>query len=174
MHFFIGVLPLLKRYICLFQLKEPLIHKLFEEQRQLYKGFLSLFVKTEFIQNKPIIELLGLKFKDNIILPTSQMYMGNNLFTSSKKSIDAHMEKLYDKEALIACLNYLRKTLSLRSSLLKCLSAIDPSSRGHSLTLTRLKRLPRLIANDIKEDETVLYDLEVHKYQIDDSQCPSK
>lgn len=43
LHFYVAALPLLKRYVCLFQSSETLIHKLYEEQRQLFVDFFSCF-----------------------------------------------------------------------------------------------------------------------------------
>lgn len=47
-----------KEYVCLFQMEESPINKLYEEQKQLFTDFLSLFVKPEILQNKQMTEIL--------------------------------------------------------------------------------------------------------------------
>ncbi|GBN78213.1 hypothetical protein AVEN_45094-1, partial [Araneus ventricosus] len=57
LHFYTAVLPLLKKYVCLFQTKEPLIHKLYDEQEQLFLDFLSCFLKHEVLKGKNVNHL---------------------------------------------------------------------------------------------------------------------
>ena len=59
-HFYVAALPLLKKYVCLFQTKEPLIHKVYDEQKQLFLDFLSCFIKQELLQVKSTKELLDI------------------------------------------------------------------------------------------------------------------
>lgn len=176
MHFYTSVFPLLKKYVCLFQMKEPMIHKLYEEQKQLFLDFLSLFVKPEYLQNRPMSEILNISLDDSsIILPATQMYLGSN--TSSiigKKFNDVHVKTFLEnvEAAFITCGKYLLKTLPLNSSLLKCVSAIDPCVRGHHTTLARLKRLPELVQNVLEEGDLTSYELEIHRYQVDNLSNP--
>ena len=60
LHFYIAALPLLKKYVCLFQTKEPLIHKIYDEQKQLFLDFLSCFMKQELLQVKNSKELINI------------------------------------------------------------------------------------------------------------------
>lgn len=62
-------------------MKEFLIRKLYEEQRQLFIDFLPLFVNPEVLQNKQMTKILDLDFENDYILPTSQMYFGSNAST---------------------------------------------------------------------------------------------
>ena len=103
------------------------------------------------------------------------MYLGS--VTSSiivTKINDEHVKTLLEnaKAAFINCAKYLQKTLPLNSTLLKCISAIDPMARGHHTTLARLKKLPCLIKNVLDEEDVKAYDLEVHRYQVDNLPLP--
>lgn len=49
-------------------MKESLIHKLYEDQKQFFIDFLSLFVKPKGLQNKPITEILDLDFGNDCSL----------------------------------------------------------------------------------------------------------
>ena len=70
LHFYIAALPLLKKYVCLFQTKEPLIHKIYDEQKQLFLDFLSCFMKQELLQAKSLKELI------RIHINLSKMFIG--------------------------------------------------------------------------------------------------
>ena len=47
--------------------------------------------------------------------------------------------------AYITCGKHLQAMLPLNNELLKVMSAIDPLAHGHSVFLTRLKRLPKAV-----------------------------
>lgn len=128
--------------------------KLYDNQEQLFLNYLSCFIKQEFITGKSLKELIELDVSlEENLLEKHKMFLG----ASTEKLI---MGKLNDdvvqsflaqvKDAYVQCGKYLQKTLPLKNPLLKCLSAIDPEARGHSITLNRLKRLPTLVKNVLR------------------------
>lgn len=171
LHFYTAALPLLKQYVCLFQTKEPLIHQLYDKQEQLYLNFLSCFIKQEFIHDRSMKELseLDISLEENH-LEKHKMFLGAStekliIGKINHDDVQSFLEQV--KDAYIQCGKYLQKILPLKNPLIKCLSAIDPQARGHSITLNRLKRLPTLVKNILSEEEEEEYSREVHIYQVD-------
>ena len=152
-HFYTAVLPLLKKYVCLFQTKEPLIHKLYDEQEQLFLNFLSCFIKAEILKDKNIKQLLSLNVSNEDYILKKSMFLVSAESIVSKdlehNAVASFLEQA--KQAYVECAQYLQKKLPLDNYLLKCLSAIDPIARGHSLTADRLKAHPKLVTNMLTE-----------------------
>ncbi|GBO12369.1 hypothetical protein AVEN_142016-1 [Araneus ventricosus] len=72
------------------------------------------------------------------------------------------------KKAYVNCADYLQKKLPLANPLLKCISLIDPATRGKDVTLKRLQKLPSFITNVLTSTEDKeAYALEIHQYQVD-------
>ncbi|GBN19210.1 RuvB-like 2 [Araneus ventricosus] len=170
LHFYTVVLPLLKKYVCLFQTKEPLIHKLYDEQEQLFLDFLSCFLKHEVLKGKNVKQLLSLNSsEDEVMLKKSKMFLGSAESIVSKDlkhdTVAAFLKQA--NQAYVECAQYLQKKLPLNSSLLQSILAIDPIARGHSVTADRLKRLPKLVTNVLMQEEEMQYSLDVHLYQVD-------
>ena len=63
--FYIAVLPLLKRYVCLFQGRNTLIHLVHEKQVQLFTDFLGCFIKNEHVVGKSGKELKALDMESD-------------------------------------------------------------------------------------------------------------
>lgn len=117
LNFCLATLPFLKEYICLFEMKVSLIHKLHEKQFTLYKGFLTCFLKAEAVQ--------GLKPKHDTaiiddlscLLPKREMFVGTTvkgLISSSHRSdstISSFLEQV--ETAYVKCAKYLRTKLPL-------------------------------------------------------------
>ncbi|GBN25381.1 hypothetical protein AVEN_143893-1, partial [Araneus ventricosus] len=170
LHFYTAVLPLLKKYVCLFQTKEPLIHKLYDEQEQLFLDFLSCFLKHEVLKRKNVKQLLSLNVsEDEVMLKKSKMFLGSAESIVSKNlkhdTVVAFLKQA--NQAYVECAQYLQKKLPLNNSLLQSISAIDPIARGYSVTADRLKRLPKLVTNVLMQEEEMQYSLDVHLYQVD-------
>ncbi|GBM40158.1 Breast carcinoma-amplified sequence 3 [Araneus ventricosus] len=165
-------LPLLKKYVCMFQSKQPLIHKLFEEQRRLFVDFLSCFMKQELLQGKSSKELLSSDVMNDMNhIGLSKMFVGAGTQSIiSKGPNDCIKEEiLYKvKKTNVNCADYLQKKLPLARPLLKCISSIDPATRGKDVTLKRLQKLPSFITNVLTSTEDKeAYALEIHQYQVD-------
>ncbi|CAM1154406.1 Uncharacterised protein at_DN2404 [Pycnogonum litorale] len=60
-----SVLPLLKKYVLIFQKSEPMIHKLNDYQVQLLTEFLRCFLKPECLLNIRDTDLVNLELDDN-------------------------------------------------------------------------------------------------------------
>lgn len=71
------------------------------------------------------------------------------------------------EDAYVACGKTLQEKLPICNVFLKAVSAIHPDSRGHSLSLGYLAKLPGLVTNVLADDEIDKYDLEVRKFQTD-------
>ncbi|GBL83148.1 hypothetical protein AVEN_165358-1 [Araneus ventricosus] len=167
LHFYTAVLPLLKKYVCLFQTKEPLIHKLYDEQEQLFLDFLSCFLKHEVLKGKNVKQLLSVNLsEDEVMLKKSKMFLGSAESIVSKDlkhdTVAAFLKQA--NQAYVECAQYLQKKLPLNSSFLQSISEIDPIARGHSVTADRLKRLPKLVTNVLMQEEEMQYSLDVHLY----------
>ena len=62
-----SVLALLKQYVCLFELKEPVIRKLHDEQMQLFKNVLVLFIQPEKLSSASARDLTTLNLDANLL-----------------------------------------------------------------------------------------------------------
>lgn len=71
------------------------------------------------------------------------------------------------EDAYVACGKTLQEKLPICNVFLKAVSTIHPDSRGHSISLTYLAKLPRLVTNILADDEQDKYDMEVRKFQTD-------
>ena len=58
---------------------------------------------------------------------------------------------------------YLQSKLPLQNSVLRCVSALDPTARGHSSFSKAMKKLPGLVTSRLTEEEKDGFDLEVHR-----------
>ena len=170
-HFYISVLPLLKKYVLLFQTKEPLIHKIFDEQKQLLLDLLACFIAPEHLQIKTVKELCEIDISDeNIHLAKQKMFIGSQTqIIMSNRPCEKAAENFLTcaKQAYIDCAIYLQKTLPLNNKFLKCASAIDPTARGHQITCQRLEQLPSLLCNVLSLEEKEKYSHEIFQYQVD-------
>ena len=77
--FYQSVLPLLKSYVVLFQSKQPMVHILADRQEQLFRDFLSCYVKQEEIVNKTPSQLktMPLTEDNGQFLKEKEMFVGN-------------------------------------------------------------------------------------------------
>lgn len=69
--------------------------------------------------------------------------------------------------AYITCGKHLQAMLPLNNELLKVMSAIDPLAHGHSVFLTRLRRLPKAVSVTLTTDDQRSYEKETSNYQVD-------
>lgn len=169
-HFYSAVLPQLKQYVMLFQTKEPLIHKVYYEQKQLFLNFLSCYVTPEVLQIKNPKDLLQIDLGDETIyLPSKRMFLGLGTQSLLPKGVNEICDKFLStaKEAYIECGKYLQKKLPLDNHFLKCVSAINPSTRGQQITCERLQKLPSIVTNVLSLEEKEKYQLEIFQYQVD-------
>ena len=166
-----ATLQILKEYTLLFQGKDPMIHIIHDEQTRLLREFLGYFIKQEKLpKGSKKLVALNLELKDNW-LPESEMFMGRAARKVVQKSNikDYIVKDVLDRlsQAYVNCATKLQQRMPVNNQLLKTLSAIDPSARGHSLTLRYLLNLPTLMTNVLAEDEETAYEKEVHLYNSD-------
>ena len=172
LHLYKSVLPQLKSYVCLFQTKVPLIFKAHDEQEKLFKGFLSCYIKQEFLLNLNAHSLKKFKLDDpSKYLSSRDIFVGSGVAKIAKargptdQIVRTFMEATCD--AYKACGIYLQLKLPLANPCLQAVSAIDPAGRGHSLTCRLLKKLKSEISACLSEDEEEQYDLQVQNFQTD-------
>lgn len=175
-NFYIAALPLLKKYILLFQTKEPLIHKVYDEQKQLFLDFLSCFMAQEHLQIKSAKGLLDIDIlNDELHLPHQKIFIGARTQDVIAKSLNKQTVEDFlasAKKAYVQCAIHLQKRLPFNNQFLKCASAIDPTARGHQITCERLQKLPVLLCNVLSDEEKDKYQLEIFQYQVDMKLAP--
>ena len=173
LHFYSFGLEFLKKYVCLFQSKEPLIHCLHDKQLEVFKELLSCFIKPErlnFEHNREVQGLVSLDIKNSQNhLSQDEVLYGPKVSSIAKKlhKNDSTLRDFYEKakQAYVDCAVYLQKKLPLQNQLLQTAMALDPVVKGHTTTLKYLKSLPRLVSTVLTETECEEYLQEVHKLQ---------
>ncbi|CAL4195116.1 unnamed protein product, partial [Meganyctiphanes norvegica] len=174
-YFYSASLQLLKQYVCLFQSKDPLIHKLNEKQLEMFVKFLACFIKTEYLQGKDATGLKNLDIVDNILLPKDQIFYGKHTETVMAKYSkgDSELEefKINVETCYVNAGKYLQKKLPLNNPVLCAMSAIDPIARdnANSKASYYLKQLPKLAVNVLKPEEEDPYVMEVNGYMLDEN-----
>ena len=160
LEFYVSTLERMKEYVCLFQRKSPLVHKMHSMQVTLFKDFLTCFVKFDIFQNMSSSDLKNkLNLKDKSIhLPQKEMLL--KVETCDKTLLDL-AEKAYSD-----CAIYLQNKLPLDSELLESASALDPSKRGKPETVRLLRNLPEKATNVLSHREKWLYEVEVRRYNV--------
>ena len=161
-----SVLPMLKKYVMLFQTSQPLIHKLNDKQQELLLDFLSCFIRPEVLKDITSASLVTLNLDDTSNhLPDKNVHLVSSI-TKGLPSDLANRLIGQLKEAYIKCGKKLQTKMPVNNRLLKCISAIDPMSIGHTITLQHLMRLPELVNNVfVDEDQITQYENEVRKIQ---------
>ena len=91
MLFFESVLPILKKYVLIFQSKEPMIHKLRVEQLELLREFLACSVKSHVLK-----DITGKKMKKPEVTESSE-----NIFPTTLISMGGERVKKVLRETLI-------------------------------------------------------------------------
>ena len=165
-----SVLETLKEYAVLFQSKQPMIHILQDKQIQLLSEFLGYFVKPQLLP-KTDKELKKVELKASILLPKTDMFMGAEAqrMVSRKGKKDSLVNEITSnlQVAYMKSGKALINKMPVDNKLLESLSALDPSARGHSITVKLLKRLPELMSNILQPKEETDYMKEVHRFQCD-------
>ena len=171
MLFYQAVLPLLKNYVVLFQNNAPLVHKLHDRQEQLFRDFLSCFIRQEELVDKSAQQLKNLGLTDDLALKKKDIFIGgkaSDMIKGCRK--DDSTVKGFRKqacEAYMQCATYLQVKLPLDNAFLRAASSIDPTAHGHHLCTRMLKRLKDLVPCNLSDDERQGFDLEVHQLMVD-------
>ena len=172
MSFYVEFLPKFKEFILKFEQKQPMIHKLYDEQQALLKWFLSCFMKFEELLQRSN-KLVKLDIRDPLLLlKENDMFVGQKtktiLKTIPQKSTTRKefMETL--KKAYIETGVYMQEKLK-SSTAVRALSAIDPKAMGHTMTYRELEKLKDLLPNILNEDQLSDYAKEIRDIQMDES-----
>ena len=164
-NFYCAVLPLLKRFVLLFQTQKPMIHILHDEQFSLVKKFLGCFIKPECIKDLQPKKLVHLEIKQEML--QKEVFLGQ----STDKLLEKRQEPEFVEKAKSAykiCTTYLLKKMPINNSMLRHLSAMDPQAQGNEITHCHLKRFPLLISNVLNKGEEQKFVEEVYTYNVDD------
>ncbi|XP_073719155.1 uncharacterized protein [Misgurnus anguillicaudatus] len=162
---YLGVLPILKEYVMVFQGSKTLVHKLHDKQLEVFIDFLACFIKPEHLKMSAN-KLLELDLANNKL--HSQIYVGKvaeDLIAAHPKHpvIIDFIEKV--TKAYTTCGKYMQSKLPLKSKTLQALSSIDPVVRGHSQAVTQLKELARIMKHLVAEESDITQ--EIIRYNVD-------
>ncbi|CAL4135756.1 unnamed protein product, partial [Meganyctiphanes norvegica] len=169
--FYSAALPIFKRYVCLFQSKNPLVHKLNDEQLRAFKAILNCFLKSEST-NKLSPRALKDFEMEKCFLPLNEIHYG----ASTRKWMHEIEQrnpalirefKLKARKAYLDSSKYMQDKFPLNNPLLKSLSGIDPIVQHHEVSGRCLKRLPSLVTNVLSADEVEQYEEEILNYMSD-------
>ena len=170
MIFYHAVLPLLKNYVVLFQSNAPLVHKLHDRHEQLFRDFLSCFIKQEELVDKSATQLKNLSLTNYISLNKKDVFIGGKVSDLIKgcRRDDGIVKCFREQacEAYMQCAAYLQVKLTLDNAFLRAASSIDPSAHGHHLCTRMLKRLKDLVPCNVSDGERQGFDLEVHQLMV--------
>ena len=172
MHFYQSALPMMKSYVCLFQSKKPLIHLIYDKLEELFKNFLSCFLKPESIPKKgSSLKRMNLD-DEECLLKERDIFFGTGAHAIMKTSKKADSTIIYFVRhvsmAYKECAKYLQKKLPLDNKLLHCISAVDPSAIGHSISTRCLAELEAMVAC-LDDQEKERYILQIRQIQVDTS-----
>ena len=172
MRFITGALPMFKSYVCLFQSKTPLVHKLNDEQIKAFKAILNCFLKPELIDPMSTKELKRFDIDDKKYLqPLSQIHYGAHTKTLMRQL--NRNDPLFNwfrstaLKAYKAASQYIQVKLPIDNKLLVALSAIDPILQKSQYSGKYLRTLPNEVTNILAPDEKEEYEIQVTNYMSD-------
>ena len=137
-----SVLPMLKNFILCFEHSAPQIHKLHDEMVRLYRDFLKLFVRAEFLSNSGK-KLRKMELDAAKLLPAQNIITGKcaPILSSAPSNVAQEYRERLLKSFTVAG-SYMRNKLPLDNTLLRTLSLLDPRAFGQSDTAIILQKLP--------------------------------
>ena len=172
MYLYLSILKRFKIFVETFQKNQPLVHQRWDEDDDLFKEFLSHFIKMDVLNASD--DLTTVKVLDqSIYCPTDEMYVGQctellDTLGESNPLKSQFLDKV--RAAYVDTAGYMQHQL-LSNPVLNCLSALDPKSRRFGITETKFHRL--LIEhlaplNLLRSDEKADYQNEVRRLRDDD------
>lgn len=134
-----SVLPMLKKYVIVFQAKEPRLDSLHDEQLKLLLDFLRCFVRPEKLSGctSKSITNIDLSCADNH-LPQKDIFLGRKaqqMLEKHPRSKNLAETVLIVKKAYIMCAQSLQRKIPLNDTFLQCVSALNPVVRQHTPAL---------------------------------------
>ncbi len=191
LNFYVDVLPLFKSFVLMFEQKEPMVHRLHEEQTDLVQNFLACFIRHEHLKGVSASDLKNLAVDDkNLHHSLHNVYVGQGCDqileelsqpSEARSQIQALLPTTtglitdtvgddFRKTVLgafVSVSSYILTKFPLDNPALKYLAALDPRALGHSATNSHLKKLLRHVPTAISDEEKGAYKLEVSKIQLD-------
>ncbi|XP_055881072.1 uncharacterized protein LOC129925675 [Biomphalaria glabrata] len=162
LNLYLGVLPLFKSFILLFESKEPRIHLLFDEQIQLIKNFLICFVKPETVRDFDFSKVADFDLDKDVFLNYSLLYTGQSKVNVSEMFLNQLLVAYKD------CAKYMLQKFALKNKTLRLLRAINPGTVGHSQNMKMLCQLAEKMPFFNCEEVAAVQE-EIRQIQIDSS-----
>lgn len=69
LHFYTSVFPILKEYVMMFQTKQPMVHRLYDKQLELFKVFITYFLKPEAFTRRSGKQMKAVEIEEKIFSP---------------------------------------------------------------------------------------------------------
>lgn len=136
------------------------------------REFIACFIRPEKIPaSQKKLQTVDVSNKENH-LPQKEMFVGNSSFVKNAitnkdkhSSVKSVLEQL--SVAYVDCAQTLQRKMPINNIFLQAVSSIDPCARGHSITLSYMKKLPVVVKNVFQDSEIALFEKEAHKYMSD-------
>ena len=151
---FLAVLPLFKSLMYVLEQKQ--IHKLYDTMTENMRFFFACFMKFEELDKVQSDKLNSINVSD-LVRKKKYLFVGkcNDKFIKKLKTSPSGRELIVEflnklQKAYVDTASYLQTKYAINNKVLKYLSAIDTSARGHCLTHSYLKELYDYFAPFIK------------------------
>ena len=175
--FYTFALPKIKAYVCLFQSKIPLVHKMHDKQREVYRQFLGYFFKSDKIKHMTPERLKSFDMDDKKYhLPEGNIGWGSSTKEVMKdigKKDSNHPTLIWFRRAVktayLEGAKQMQKTVPIDNPILQSFSALDPfvQEKGMSDTLSYLFSFPQRMTNILLEEEKDIFEHQVRDYLVD-------
>ena len=167
--FYTHILPLIKSFVLVFELKEPMVHRVFEELKTCMQTFLCCFIKCEHVVHLTAKKLTNLDVTDKKLHKSfSDWNIGSKCFKILKK-ISPEEKEVFKKAVFTAFTTaavYMQKKFPINNKVLKLLATLDPKCHGVEVTVTAMKKLSLYFPNVISSEEKDAYDGDVTKFHL--------
>ncbi|GFS25320.1 hypothetical protein ElyMa_001684600 [Elysia marginata] len=164
---FSAVLIIFKEYVCLFQTKAPMAHKLHDMQMECVRKFVCCLMKPEHIPTN-LQKLTIDSIKDTSShLPHKHVYIGYSKIKAPSKFMDKVLQ------GYVSAAQIMLKEVPTHNSTLVAFSAMDPDLTNHSVVMSNLEILGKKLDHLLTAEEKgpYIYKDEVSAY-INDKTLP--
>lgn len=177
--FYTHILPLIKSFVLVLELKEPLVHRVFDDLKECTKTFFCSFIKIEYVRELTAKELVHLDVTDTKIHKSFRNWNIGSKCRKMYKKLSPDEQSVFKaavSTAFTTAAAYMQKKFPINNEALKLLSSLDQKCQGVEVASKAMKKLskifPVLIGND---QEKNLYDADVTKYHLlAESDMPAK
>ena len=162
-----SVLSIFKEYVCTFQTKAPMAHKLHDMQMDCIRKFVCCFMKPEHIP-KQLHKLTADKISDTSShLPHKDIYIGHSKMEASSQFMDKVVQ------GYVSAAQLMFKKLPTQNSTLVAFSAMDPELTNHWVVMTNLNTLGTKLDHLLTDSEKLIFKDEVRTYVNDKTLPPT-